>query len=308
MTEITRKFLRERPLPDLKDGNKGDRGNVLVIAGGRDVPGAALLSGLAALRAGAGRLQIATGSRHSALVAIAVPEALVFGLPETAAGGIDPSAVKSLSPLLEQADAILVGPGLQDDEAIASLALAILETVKSGPAFVFDARAIKCLGPIKSVVAHHEGRVIITPHAGEMAGLTKMERSTIEADPARIAHQVAKELNVVVALKGAHTFVASPENSPVACREGNVGLATSGSGDVLAGLISGLLARGASPFVATCWGVFLHATAGDDLAKRIGPLGFLAREILTEIPRIMGELSNPPHPTAASGESDQERG
>jgi ADP-dependent NAD(P)H-hydrate dehydratase len=292
MSEITPAFLSERPLPDPKEGDKRTRGNVLVIAGGRDVPGASLLSGLAALRAGAGRLQIATGSGHSTPLAIAVPEAMVVGLAETEAGGIEPGAIETLSPLLAHADAILLGPGLQDDEAMASLAAKILERVKPGPAFVFDARAIKCLRTLKHLIAIHEGRVVLTPHAGEMASLLEVERSAVEANPAAIARQVAAELNAVVALKGAETFVASPQNPPVACREGNVGLATSGSGDVLAGVISGLLARGADPFVAACWGVFIHATAGDNLANRIGPLGFLASEILMEIPRIMGQLSN----------------
>jgi hydroxyethylthiazole kinase-like uncharacterized protein yjeF len=293
MTEITPEFLRKRPLPDPKEGDKGTRGNVLVIAGGRAVPGAALLSGVAALRAGAGRLQIATGAGHSTVIAVAIPEALVLALPETASGGIDPTAIDSLSPLLEHADAILVGPGLQDEHAVASLTRLILETAKPGPAFVFDARAIKCLYGMRSAIALHQDRVIITPHAGEMASLTKIERSEVEADPMSIAHRVAVELNVVVALKGARTFITSAQNPPVGCGEGNVGLATSGSGDVLAGVISGLLARGASPFVAACWGVFLHATAGDDLSRRIGPLGYLAREILTEIPRVMSHLSNP---------------
>jgi hydroxyethylthiazole kinase-like uncharacterized protein yjeF len=293
-TEITRAFLSERPLPVSKEGDKGARGNLLVIAGGRDVPGAALLSGLAGLRAGAGRLQIATGSSHSTLVGIAIPEALVRGVEETKAGGIEPGAIASLLPLLEQSDAILIGPGLQDDDAIAVLSRSILEAVKPAPAFVFDARAIKCLRAIKGPVAKHGGRVIITPHAGEMAGLIKAKRVAIEADPAGIARRVAAELDIVVVLKGAETYVASPKNTPVVCREGNVGLATSGSGDVLAGVISGLLARGVDPFVAACWGVFIHAVAGDDLAKRIGPLGFLAREIPTEIPRIMGQLSNWP--------------
>lgn len=292
VTEITAEFLSGRPLPVPQEGGKGSRGNLLVIAGGREVPGAAILAGLAGLRAGAGRLQIATGAGHSKLVAMTIPEALVLGLPETEAGGIDPSSIDALSPLLTRADAILLGPGLQDDEAVASLCAKILAHVKPGPSLVFDARAIKELPAVKSVIATHRGRVIITPHAGEMAGLMKVERSTIEADRAGIARQVAAELHVVVALKGAQTFVASPHNPPVACREGNVGLATSGSGDVLAGVISGLLARGADPFVAACWGVFMHATAGDDLAKRIGALGFLAREILVEIPRIMDQLSN----------------
>jgi ADP-dependent NAD(P)H-hydrate dehydratase len=132
---------------------------------------------------------------------------------------------------------------------------------------------------------------VITPHAGEMAGLMSMDQSVVEAKPARIASQAASELSAVVALKGAITFVATPDGKTSVCREGNVGLATSGSGDVLAGIIAGLLARGAPAFAATCWGVYLHAVAGDHLSKTIGPLGFLARELLAEIPGIMGRLS-----------------
>jgi ADP-dependent NAD(P)H-hydrate dehydratase len=290
--EITEQFLREMPLPNPEEGDKGTRGNVLVIAGGRDVPGAALLSGVAALRAGAGRLQIATSFRHASNIAIAIPEALVVGLPETKAGGIEPAAIDALSPMLERADAVLLGPGLQDDEAIASLTRSIFDTVKPGPSFVVDAGAIKHLGLMTSTIAPHGGRVVVTPHAGEMAALMKTERSTVEADQARIAQEVAVEHSIVVALKGAETFIASPHDAPIACRRGNVGLATSGAGDVLAGLITGLLARGARPFVAACWGVFLHANAGDYLSRHIGPLGFLARELSTEIPRIMGALSS----------------
>jgi NAD(P)H-hydrate repair Nnr-like enzyme with NAD(P)H-hydrate dehydratase domain len=117
-----------------------------------------------------------------------------------------------------------------------------------------------------------------------------VERSHVEADPARIAQQAAKDFRAVIALKGARTVVVSPQGERAVCREGNVGLATSGSGDVLAGIIAGLLARGAPAFAATCWGVYLHARAGDRLAKKIGPLGFLARELLLEIPGIMGEV------------------
>jgi NAD(P)H-hydrate repair Nnr-like enzyme with NAD(P)H-hydrate dehydratase domain len=118
-----------------------------------------------------------------------------------------------------------------------------------------------------------------------------MERKDVEAEPANAACQAASELYSVMALKGALTFVATPRREVSVCREGNVGLATSGSGDVLAGIIAGLLARGAPAFVATCWGVYLHATAGDRLSRRIGPLGFLAHELLAEIPGIMGALS-----------------
>jgi ADP-dependent NAD(P)H-hydrate dehydratase len=263
----------------------------LVVAGGRDVPGAALLAGVGALRAGAGRLQIGICAQHASALAMAVPEALVLALPENSAGGVDPVAIKQLSPLLESADAVLLGPGMQDEDAIAELASGLLEKAPSGSAFLFDARAIKNLYARRNLLKPLEGRVVVTPHAGEMAGLMHMNRSDVEADPISVARQAAVDLHATVALKGPRTFVTSSmERQPCVCGEGNVGLATSGSGDVLAGVITGLLGRGASPFVATCWGVYLHAVAGEQLAKKIGPLGFLASELLPEIPGIIGRL------------------
>ena len=289
-TRITSDFLRQMKLPHPGEGDKKARGNVLVIAGGAEVPGSALLAGIGALRAGAGRLQIATCARNATALGIAIPEALVLGVPETSAGAIDPIAAVQLMPYVERADVVLLGPGLPDEGSIATLAVAMLEKVRPGPAFVFDAGAIRHLRAARCLLKRHQGRIVITPHAGEMAGLMGLERNDVEAEPARAACQAASELYSVVALKGALTFVATPRGLSV-CREGNVGLATSGSGDVLAGVVAGLLARGAPAFVATCWGVYLHATAGDRLSRRIGPLGFLAQELLAEIPSIMGALS-----------------
>lgn len=288
MINVTPEFLREMPLPDPEEADKKTRGSVLIIAGGVQVPGAALLAGTAALRAGAGRLQIATCASNALATGIAIPEALVLGLPETPDGGIDPRAIDSLAPHLKQADAVLIGPGLQDDHAIEGLRSAVLGTIAPELSVVIDARAIKGL----SASSPHRARTVLTPHAGEMAGLVGIERSKVEADPAAIASQAAHDFGTIVALKGARTFIASPHEHPVVCREGNVGLATSGSGDVLAGTITGLLARGTRPFEAVCWGVYLHAKAGDKLSRTVGPLGFLARELLLEIPRVMGEISS----------------
>jgi ADP-dependent NAD(P)H-hydrate dehydratase len=290
--EITPEFLRQLPLPDLKEGDKKARGSALIIAGGRDVPGAALLAGLGAMRAGAGRLQLGICARHASTLAMAVPEALVVGLSETLEGGVEPDEIAQLLPLLEHADAVLVGPGMQDEAAITQLVSSLLENAPPETTFVFDARAITNLYATREKLKRLEGRVVVTPHAGEMAGLTNLKRSEVEADPSSVAQKVAADLHATIALKGARTFVTSArEGEPCFCRDGNVGLATSGSGDVLAGIITGLLARGATPFVATCWGVYLHAVSGEYLARSIGPLGFLAREILNEIPRLMGELS-----------------
>src|SRR4051794_748840 len=176
LTTITSDFLRQMKLPHPGEGDKKARGSVLVIAGGAEVPGSALLAGIGALRAGAGRLQIATCARNATALAVAIPEALVLGLPETPAGAIEPTSAAQLMPLLERADAVLIGPGLADEHAIAALAAAMLEKVEPGPAFVFDARAIKHLRAARGLLERHQGRIVVTPHAGEMAGLLSVER------------------------------------------------------------------------------------------------------------------------------------
>jgi ADP-dependent NAD(P)H-hydrate dehydratase len=294
MLDVTPELLRQMPLPDPGEGDKRARGNVLIIGGSREVPGAALLAGVSALRAGGGRLQIATCASNASALAVAMPEALVTGLPETPSGGIDSCAIESLKPRLARADCVLLGSGLNDGEQLSELARSILEIARPQLMLVFDAGAIKDLHAAKDLLHARGGQSILTPHAGEMAGLMGMKRDDVEADPAQIAHQAALAFNAVVTMKGACTYISPPSGDTAACRAGNVGLATSGSGDVLAGIISGLAARGAKPFTACCWGVFLHATAGERLAERIGPLGYLARELPGEIPHIMGELSRSP--------------
>jgi NAD(P)H-hydrate repair Nnr-like enzyme with NAD(P)H-hydrate dehydratase domain len=134
---------------------------------------------------------------------------------------------------------------------------------------------------------------ILTPHAGEMAGLLGIEKTAVLADPVGTARRAAEHFRAVVALKGSQTVIATPGGEVWRNRSGNVGLATSGSGDTLSGIIAGLVARGAAPAQATIWGVHLHGSAGDRLAKRVGPLGYLARELLAEIPALMAELSRP---------------
>jgi ADP-dependent NAD(P)H-hydrate dehydratase len=145
-------------------------------------------------------------------------------------------------------------------------------------------------------VARHEERfevpVIVTPHAGEMAHLTGGDKRDILADPDRFAISAAERWNAVVALKGARTVIATPGDGKLWQHEGgNIGLATSGSGDTLAGIVAGLAARGATLAQAACWGVALHARAGERLAARFGVLGYLAREIPAEVPALMEALA-----------------
>lgn len=287
-------LLLGMPLPQPhQGGDKEERGRVLVIAGSVEVPGAALLAGIAALRAGAGKLQIATCRSIAPQLGLMVPEALVAGYAETPEGGIDPACAGSLLTRAQKCDAVLIGPGMTDKRAVADLAVALLAE-SDGPAFVIDAEALTCLRGRAEAFRRQAGSVVITPHAGEMAALLGIAKDDVVADPLDAARQAAARLQAVVAMKGATTHIVSPQGEAWSSDHGNVGLATSGSGDTLAGIIAGLLARGATPLQAALWGVHLHAEAGNRLARSQGMLGFLAREILDEVPRIMADMSGGP--------------
>ncbi len=288
MTAIDPALLAGRPLPDhAGDDDKDARGCILAVGGSTGVPGAILLAAVAALRAGAGKLQIATAASLAVPLGLLVPEALVVALAETPDGGIDPAAINVLAPRVARADAVVLGPGMDDAEAVAALTSAILAH-PARPPLVLDAATL--CNRLDAAAVRARGGCVLTPHAGEMAALTGLDRAAVTADPERIAVDTARTYGAVVALKGARTVVATPTGETFRYAGGGVGLATSGSGDTLAGVIGGLLARGADPLTATIWGVFLHGEAGRRLAQRHGRIGFLAREVLDEVPRAMHDF------------------
>jgi hydroxyethylthiazole kinase-like uncharacterized protein yjeF len=155
---------------------------------------------------------------------------------------------------------------------------------------ILDAAAIIGLRTDERLLAPLEARAVLTPHAGEMAALLGVEKQAVENDPAELARRAADKFGAVVVLKGAESWIATPAGALYRYDGGNVGLATSGSGDTLAGIVAGLAARGAPPLNAVVWAVYLHGSAGRALAKRIGPLGFLARELLAELPPLLRRL------------------
>ncbi len=287
---ITRGLLRRWPLPQPSaEGDKEDRGCVLVVGGAPEMPGAVILAATAALRAGAGKLQIATCRSIAQLVAAAVPEARVFALPETKTGAVAASAAAEIARRAAEAQAMLIGPGMVDKAAVMRLMTSLLPRLRH-TAVVIDAAALAVLARDHKLLHGLKSTAIITPHAGEMAGLSGISKAAVTREPLVTARRAAADFRAVVALKGAETFIAVATGDAYCNRTGNVGLATSGSGDTLSGIITGLLARGAEPLQATAWGVYLHASAGDRLARRMGRLGFLARELLAEIPVIMSNL------------------
>ncbi|MGN6387921.1 MAG: NAD(P)H-hydrate dehydratase, partial [Burkholderiaceae bacterium] len=279
--------LRDWPLPSPSDdGDKEERGRVLIVGGSPETPGALLLAAVAALRAGAGKLALAAGDSIARQVAIRVPEARVIGLPETIEGDIAPSAATPLQSMRGRVDALLVGPGMRDTVATVSLVRRLVDDFPDA-ALLLDAGA---MGVVRQSGWRFPRPVLLTPHAGEMAHLTGANKDELLADQGRVARDAAQRWNAVVAFKGATTWIASPDGA-LRCHPGGcAGMATSGSGDTLAGIVSGLAARGAPLEQACAWGVVLHAMAGERLSEQVGPVGFLAREIPDQIPALMAML------------------
>lgn len=275
-------MLRSRwPLPDPDQADsKHDRGSVTILGGAVPTPGAVLLAGLAALRVGAGRLTMATTESTARALATAVPEAAVIPLPETVGGAVDAKAVDAAIEASHGSRAVLLGPGMQGPEATRAFAQGVLAGIDPQTAVVLDALAITC------GVLHDNGgraavpqRIVITPNSEEAQWLLDDEQT--DAPDHEQAVTIAERFDVLVVL---NATVASPGGECWQVRKGNSGLGTSGSGDVLAGAIAGLLARGADADAAALWGLTAHNAAGDRLAQKVAPVGYLARELLDELP------------------------
>lgn len=267
---ITPGLLREWPLPDPR-GDKEARGTVLVVGGSRYTPGAVLLAGVAALRAGAGRLQLAVEASAAAALSIAVPEAKVLGLPERTG-----DVPEELLGLARDADVLAIGPGLDDIDETARLMSRVLDVAAVDAGVVLDAYALGALSNDAGLLAGRPQRVVLTPNVTEAQVMLGGEPD----DLAEAAMTLAERHRAVVSLYG---HIAAPDGRCWREESGDAGLGTSGSGDVRTGIVAGLLARGAEPAQAACWAAFAHAVSGQRLAPRYGRTGFLAREIVDEV-------------------------
>ncbi|PSJ41793.1 NAD(P)H-hydrate dehydratase [Allosphingosinicella deserti] len=284
---LDRDLLRRFPLPHHPDdGDKEERGRVLVIAGSRELAGAAYLAGIGGLRAGAGKLQIATAASIAVHLGIAIPEARVIGMEETEEGCLAPSGIDSLLGWAEGAQAIMIGCGLQHGPPLDALLDALLGARLDRP-IILDAAVLGSLAPRAEALRAWPGGAVVLPHAREMARLLECDPEEVEADPRAAARTAAERFNVVALVKGQFSHIAHPDGRSFRFRGGGVGLATSGSGDTLAGIVGGLAARGADPLTAALWGVYLHGEAGRVLANEVGRIGFLARELLDQIPKLL---------------------
>ncbi|MGN6610913.1 MAG: NAD(P)H-hydrate dehydratase [Angustibacter sp.] len=284
---ITPAFLRSWPLPD-PGSSKESRGRTLVVGGHVETPGAVLLAAEAALRCGAGKLQVATVADAAMPLAVRVPEGLVRGLPQTPDGDVSPDAADQLLELADGCAAVLLGPGMGDVEVVAELLARVVPHLEA--TVVLDAAALAYASSSDTDLSHLGGRCVLTPNPHELALALDVPQDDVEADAVAQAHELARRTGVVVSCGGAQTTIAHPDGRTWVDGSGGVGLAVSGSGDVHAGVVVGLAARGALPGQAAAWAAHLHGRAGDRLAASVGPLGYLAREVSTEIPRVLAEI------------------
>lgn len=282
-------WLRENPLPQPhEESDKNARGRVLVVGGCAMVPGGVRLTAEAALRAGAGKVRIATVEPAALTIGALMPEVAVLSLAIDAKGEID-AARAALADEAGKSDCLVLGPAMSCADQASALVGGLLES-SDQTALVLDAAALMAICVHAPRLRRRPTPAVLTPHLGEIAALLGEDASAIAQDREGAVKRCADRFGAVVVLKGAISLVAAPEGVLFAYSGGNVGLATGGSGDVMAGIAGALQARGAQPLQAALWSVWLHGEAGRRCAEEVGPLGYLASELLAFIPRVMARV------------------
>ena len=268
--------------------DKEARGRVVIAGGSRDTPGAVLLSAEACLRAGGGKVQLAVAESTAAGIAVAVPESLVIPLPEDPEGTLSAAGADRVVEAGEDADVVLLGPGLLDVDATVALVSQIVPRLDG--TVVIDALASAYVTKNPDGLGHLRGRCVLTVNPTELSRVLDRDEDEVSADPLEAARDGAGRLGAVVLCGGSDKAIATPEGRTWLVRVGGPGLGVSGSGDVQSGIVAGLLARGAEPAQAAVWGAFLHGRAGEKLAVSVGEVGFLARELPAQVPWLLSKL------------------
>jgi hydroxyethylthiazole kinase-like uncharacterized protein yjeF len=279
--------LPQRPL----NANKGSFGRVLVTAGSNNFIGAAYLACSGAQRVGAGLVTLATASSLQPILAAKLTEVTYLPLPESQPGFISVEAGDVITQQSHQYDVLLLGCGLgQDPTTVEFVSSLILE--KELPLPVLDADALNILPKIPEWWQWLTEDAILTPHPGEMARLCGLSIDEIQADRLGIARRFAAEWHQTIVLKGAYTVIATTDGRCRVSPFANPGLASAGTGDVLAGVIAGLAAQGLTPFDAASLGVYLHGQAGEMVRNEIGDTGMIASDLLPALPLTIKQLKN----------------
>jgi len=279
---LTSEFIREEYQPRFSNAHKGSTGHLFVIAGSPGKTGAAALTSLSAMRTGAGLVTLGIPAGLNPVLESQVREVMTLPLSETEDGLLHESSEQTILAFLKNKKCLAIGPGLGTALRTRTLFFKILQNLKI-PA-VIDADGITMMAENKNILNSLKLPVILTPHPGEMARLMNVTPSEIQKDRIAAARAFALEYHVHLVLKGAGTVIAHPDGTVYINPTGNPGMASSGMGDVLTGMIAGLLTQGYSPEAATYLGVWLHGSAADSLIQKKGVIGFLASDVMEEIP------------------------
>ena len=277
-------LLPERP----REAHKGTFGTAIVLAGSLGFTGAAYLASTAAARTGAGLVKLLVADTIYPILAAKCTEVMATPVQEVAPGAVGHAAYDTILRQMSNAEVGVVGPGLGRDSSTWRLVLDLALHAKCP--LVIDADGLNALADSPRSKGKLAKNRVLTPHPGELSRLTGKTIEALEADRHSSARKAAKEWGAVVVMKGAHTVVAHPDGRISEDPHEVPALATGGTGDVLAGIIGGLIAQGSDPFSAAVTGVYIHAAAGRRISQRLGDSGLLASDLLMEIPFVMNVL------------------
>lgn len=268
--------------------HKGHTGHLLVLAGSPGKTGAAAMAATTALRAGAGLVTLGIPQSLNPILEAMVTETMTVGLPETADGALDASACPTVISLIEGKHCLAIGPGMGTADSTGRLLARVIEA--SPLPMVIDADGLNLIASQPSMLSKRQAALVLTPHPGEMARLSGRSTADIQRDRIGHARAFAQQYRVHLVLKGAATVVARPDGTVFVNATGNPGMAAGGMGDVLTGLIAGLITQGIEVGAAANAGVYLHGLAADRLARVKAPVGYLATEVMASIPEAIVEL------------------
>ncbi len=274
--------------PRESDSHKGTYGNLLTVCGSYGMAGAALLCARAALRSGVGLLTAAIPQSVYPLMAGVLPEAVYMPLPQTADGRLSTEALPTLVPRVLRADAVVMGCGLGTGEDVRAVVTEVLR--QHTCPLVLDADGINVITAHTLVEETGAAPRILTPHPLEFARLSGIPIEEVQSDRVGVARRFADTYGVILVLKGHHTVVAAPDRAPLINPTGNAGMATGGSGDVLAGIIGSLAAQGMDAYDAAVCGVYLHGAAGDAAAQRLSQHAMLPSDMINELCHLFLKL------------------
>lgn len=282
---ITNDYIRSLIPPRRPNSHKGTYGRGLIVGGSEGMTGAVALASTGCLKSGAGLIKAAIPTALNPILENKLTEVMTVALGERDSTRLEMSSINRLEELLDEADAVALGPGMGVDRERVKVVEFIIS--KSRVPLVLDADALNCIALDPQILSKVSAPVIITPHPGEMARLLKCSVSDVQKDRVAAARYFSQEWGVITVLKGANSVIASPQGNIYINTTGNPGMASGGMGDVLTGVITGLLCQRLEPIQAACAGVYIHGLAGDIVASDKGEYGLTATQVAERIPEAI---------------------